>query len=143
MARSRPNWLRALGNAGTPASMAAASRYLDAEDAAVREAACAALRKVADPAAVSALAERCANDDSPAVRRQAVESLAEHHEPAAMAALRSSATSDSDPNVRCAAIHALARDRQDAATRAVLGQVADSDAVPQLREMARQILRGQ
>ncbi|HLQ36592.1 MAG TPA: HEAT repeat domain-containing protein, partial [Planctomycetota bacterium] len=66
-----PNWLRALGNAGTPASMVAASRYLDAEDAAVREAACAALRKVADPAAVSALAERCANDASPAVRRQA------------------------------------------------------------------------
>jgi hypothetical protein len=134
------NWLRAMGNAGTPETMAAASRYLDNPAADVRAAAAAALRRVADPDAATALAGLAAGDEDADVRRQAVEALSQRREPAARESLRNSALSDVDSSVRSAAITALGLDVHDAGNRATLEQVAMQDSVPELRTMAQQLL---
>jgi hypothetical protein len=134
------NWLRAMGNAGTAETMAAASRYLDNPAADVRAAAAAALRRVADPEAATALAGLATGDEDADVRRQAVEALGQRGEPAARESLRTCALTDVDASVRSAAISALGRDVLDAGNRATLEQVAAQDSVPQLRTLAQQLL---
>jgi hypothetical protein len=94
------DWFEALGNSGSPRTVAVAERYLSHDDAQVRGLALAVLRRVAD-ASATALLEQAGHDDSAFVRTRAVELLAERRgEPRVRAFLQQMASADPDPALR-------------------------------------------
>lgn len=137
-----PEWLRALGNAGTQEAVAAAQAHLGDEDVEVRAAACAALRSVEGAAAVSLLCERGLTDASADVRCEAARALGQHSEVAAVAALRHAAANDQEPMVRSAALQALGRDLGNQQNRAVIAQAAASDSDEAVRRLCASMLQG-
>ncbi|MBX3464519.1 MAG: HEAT repeat domain-containing protein [Planctomycetes bacterium] len=100
-------WLLAIGNAAPAQTVQIARCHLDHADPAVRAAACVALRRIADPVAVTILIDRGLTDPMPAVRHECVLVLARRSEPAAREALQRIAQQDPDENVRGSASRAL------------------------------------
>lgn len=137
-----PAWLLAVGNARTPETLAAATRYLDHGDASVRAAACTALQDVPGAAAATALIERGLADQDPAVRIEATQALGRRSEPTAMAALRRAAGNDADADVRYTALRELSRTAGPGSqNRRVLEQAAQSDPAQAVRDFARNLLQ--
>lgn len=93
-------WLLAVGNAGAPETLAIVQRHIDSSDAAIRGAACVALRRVADADAVPILVGRATTDLDPFVRRDAVLELGRRNVPAARDALQFVAQNDADEELR-------------------------------------------
>ncbi len=100
-------WLLAVANTGAPAALPIAQRLLGHALAAVRGAACVALRGQPEPAALQALIERGLCDSDAMVRQEAVLALSHRSEPAARTALQMTASQDPDEAVRGRATRAL------------------------------------
>ena len=100
-------WLLAVANTGAPIASSIAQRLLSHSLAAVRGAACVALRGQADPTALQALIERGLHDLDAMVRQEAVLALSRRSEPAAREALQLTASQDPDEAVRGRATRAL------------------------------------
>lgn len=135
-------WLEALGNAGDPAALPFAERYLRHEQGAVRLAAVGAIRGVAGDAATGLLAAAARDDLAPGVRAEAVHVLSDRVEPAARGAVARALREDASERVRRTAILALG-DRlgshPDAAT--LLAAAAADDPSAALRALAAEALR--
>ena len=101
------SWLLAVANTGAPAALPIALRLLGHPQAAVRGAACVALRGQADASALQALIERGLHDSDAMVRQEAVLALSRRSEPAAREALQVTASQDPDEAVRGRATRAL------------------------------------
>lgn len=93
-------WLLAIGNAAPPATLQIVQRHIGSPDAAVRSAACVALRRVADAQALPILIERCTTDPDAMVRRDAVLELGRRRAPGARAALQHVAQNDANEELR-------------------------------------------
>jgi hypothetical protein len=93
-------WLLAVGNAAPPETVAIAQRYLGHADAAVRGAACVALRRITGEQALTLLVERSAIDADASVRREAMLALSRRVEAAAREALQRMAAQDPDELLR-------------------------------------------
>ncbi|MEO6594127.1 MAG: HEAT repeat domain-containing protein [Planctomycetota bacterium] len=93
-------WMLAFGSSRTPETLGIAQRLLGCGSAAVRGAACVALRNIAGEGALSALLERGLADADPDVRQEAVLALGRRPEAAARVALQQTAQNDPDEAVR-------------------------------------------
>ncbi len=101
-------WVFAVGNSGAPQALDVALRLLGHEQAAVRIACCAVLRRCPGAQAFEALTRRGLADADPMVRMEALAALARRSEASVRAFLETTATLDLDAAVRAHANELLA-----------------------------------
>lgn len=132
--------LRALGNAGDPASLPALAVVIRGSDAELARGAIDALRRIQHPDADRTLQELFA-DPLPAKRRAAIEALRQRELGPYIEGLVSLARRDADENVRAAAVQALGKRLSSFPTLApFLRERAEKDAAEQVRNQARRLL---
>jgi hypothetical protein len=136
-------YLLVLGNAGTPAVVALAGRYLDSDDPAIRARAVEALRRVLTDAAERAILGVLEGDPEARVRASAAWSLA--NRPATATAIAGEAAHlprEGDEQVASTLLANLqaARTAHRGAVLAALGATAAAHPVPAIRDLARELL---
>ncbi|MCC6782826.1 MAG: HEAT repeat domain-containing protein [Planctomycetes bacterium] len=132
-------WLEAIGNAARAETLAIAARYARHEDPALRVAAIAAVRLVADAAALELVESLAVHDADPFVRMRAVETLAARSEARALFGL-ARALGDQDQDVRCAAVVGLGARAEVSTWRPWLERAMAQDPALVVRDAAREIL---
>jgi HEAT repeat protein len=136
-------WLQALGNSGSDVALERARPYFQASEEWVRAAAVSAVRKLETPAAFDLLAQRAARDDSLAVRARAIDSLASSKRPAAARRLVDLLKGESQVQPRRLLLMGLGRHAawKNASAERALRAAASRDPAPELRQLARRLLR--
>jgi hypothetical protein len=130
-------WLHALGNSGHEDALPAIQRYLGDDNAAVRNAAVAALRQFDTPQATSALLDRARSEPDLRVRALAVEGLAQRNDSAGLDYVAGVLAREPDADVRSAAVAGLSRQLlRNEAVLPMLQRAAQHDPSPAIRDQA-------
>ena len=134
--------LLTLGNTGSPRALSSLQDYAANPDVALRATALNSLRFVAGAAAEKSLLRALATDTSAEVRLQAAQALSfRAPSEAAFAAQKTALLNDADKNVRLTILNALWRaDYRASETRTLVAQIAQTDASPDVKKAAAQLL---
>jgi len=138
---ARQHWLRALGNAGTPAAFGVIASQLKSPDPGLRSTAAMSLRWQENPGTEELLVAALRGDADEHVRASAAKAMSfRPSTTGSVAALGSALASDSSRRVRRAAVEALSQSYSaNPDVRAMVRRAAEDDVDEGVRETARRI----